>query len=152
MKQASSGLPSATAILAIVLAAFLAGCSTTRDHEEEFLDAEKAAALVGKLDEALIGTSGPDQVEDAIETLDEQTQSDPPLVRELAGEPPSLPASSDIFERIRDGLQLADVEHDSIDKEQSSVLLCLRVFPTLFVVIIGPKCTTARRFVAGEAI
>ena len=119
MKHASSRLPSATAILAIVLAAFLAGCSTTRDHEEEFLDAEKAAALVGKLDEALIGTSGPDQVEDAIETLDEQTQSDPPLVRELAGEPPSLPASSDIFERIRDGLQLADVDHESIDKEQS---------------------------------
>ena len=50
MKHASSRLPSATAILAIVLAAFLAGCSTTRDHEEEFLDAEKAAALVGKLE------------------------------------------------------------------------------------------------------
>jgi membrane-bound lytic murein transglycosylase D len=119
MKQARSGLPSGTAILAIALATFLAGCSTTRHHEEEFLDAEKAAALVGKLDEALIGTSGPDQVEDAIETLDEQTQSEPPLVRELAGEPPSLPASSDIFERIRDGLQLADVDHESIDREQS---------------------------------
>ncbi len=117
MIQTCSRLPY-PAILAILLAAFTAGCSTTRPTEETFLDTEKAAALVGKLDEALIGTSGPDQVEDAIETLDQQTESDPPLVRELAGAPPSLPVPSDLFDRIRDGFLLSDVEHGSIDKEQ----------------------------------
>jgi len=96
------------------------GCSTHRAAEEDFpLDSEKAAALVGKLDEALIGTSGPAQVEDAIEALDAQTEADPPLVRLLGEKPPALPAPSDLFERIRDGFALSDVEHASIDKEQN---------------------------------
>ena len=119
MNQIQGTLPKYAAILAIAVAAFAAGCSSTRPVEEEFLDTEKAAALVGKLDEALIGTSGPDQIEDAIETLDAQTESNPPLVRELGANPPSLPAPSDLFERIRDGFVLGDVEHDSIDKEES---------------------------------
>lgn len=119
MNQIQGTLPKYAAILAIAVAAFAAGCSSTRPAEEEFLDTEKAAALVGKLDEALIGTSGPDQIEDAIETLDAQTESNPPLVRELGANPPSLPVPSDLFERIREGFTLADVEHESIDKEQS---------------------------------
>ncbi len=110
---------SGAAALLIALATFVAGCSSTPEVEESLLDSEKAAALVGKLDEALIGTSGPAQIEDAIETLDERTESEPPLVRELGANPPSLPAPSDIFERIRDGFTLADVDHPSVDKEQS---------------------------------
>lgn len=108
------------AALLMALAAFVAGCTSTPKVEEEWLlDSEKAAALVGKLDEALIGTSGPAQIEDAIEALDQRTESEPPLVRELGANPPSLPAPSDLFERIRDGFALADVDHPSIDKEQA---------------------------------
>lgn len=108
------------AVLLLTLAAFGAGCTSTPPVEDEsLLDSEKAAALVGKLDEALIGTSGPEQIEDAIETLDAQTESDPPLVREIGATPPTLPAPSDLFERIRDGFALSDVDHPWIDKEQS---------------------------------
>lgn len=112
-------LPSTTVVLALTLATLLAGCGTTKHQEQPFLDSEKAAALVGKLDEALIGTSGPAQVEEAIEALDERTESEPPLVRELGANPPSLPAPSDLFERIRDGFQLADVDHESVDAEEA---------------------------------
>lgn len=109
-----------TTVLLLALAAFVAGCTSTPVEEESLLDSEKAAALIGKLDEALIGTSGPEQIEDAIETLDAQTESDPPLVRALGvTSPPSLPAPSDLFERVRDGFAFRDVDHPSIDKEQS---------------------------------
>jgi membrane-bound lytic murein transglycosylase D len=106
------------AALLVALAVFVAGCSSTPETQDSLLDNEKAAALVGKLDEALIGTAGPQQVEDAIEALDLQTESEPPLVRELGARPPSLPAPSDLFERIRDGFALSDVDHPSIDAEQ----------------------------------
>lgn len=119
MIQLAKRLPSSTVVVTLALAAFLAGCSTPRHQEEPFLDSEKAAALVGKLDEALIGTSGPAQVEEAIEALDERTESEPPLVRELGANPPSLPAPSDLFERIRDGFQFADVAHPSVDSEEA---------------------------------
>src|SRR5690606_36350434 len=90
-----------TTVLLLALAAFVAGCTSTPIEEESLLDSEKAAALIGKLDEALIGTSGPEQIEDAIETLDAQTESDPPLVCALGvTSPPSLPAPSDLFERV----------------------------------------------------
>src|SRR5690606_28743990 len=109
----------ATALL-IALTAFAVGCTSTPEVDDDYpLDSEKAAALVGKLDEALIGTSGPTQIEEAIETLDAQTESDPPLVRQLGATPPTLPAPSDLFERIRDGFALEDVDDPSIDKEQS---------------------------------
>lgn len=109
----------ATALL-IALTAFAVGCTSTPEVDDDYpLDSEKAAALVGKLDEALIGTSGPTQIEEAIETLDAQTESDPPLVRQLGATPPTLPAPSDLFERIRDGFVLEDVDDPSIDKEQS---------------------------------
>lgn len=119
MSQVRGRLPAYAAVLTIALTAFLAGCSTTPQPQESFLDSDKAAALVGKLDEALIGTSGPDQIEDAIETLDAQTESDPPLVRALGATPPTLPAPSDLFERIRDGFSIVDVDHPSVDKEES---------------------------------
>jgi len=113
-------LPWCAAVLAVALSVLASGCSTNRPADEESpLDSEKAAALVGKLDEALIGTSGPAQVEDAIETLDAQTETDPPLVRLLGEKPPALPAPSDLFERIRDGFALSEVDHPSIDKEQN---------------------------------
>ncbi len=110
-----------TAALLLALAGFVAGCTSTPVEEESsLLDSEKAAALIGKLDEALIGTSGPEQIEDAIETLDARTESDPPLVRALGATPrPTLPAPSDLFERIRDGFAFVDVDHPSIDKQQS---------------------------------
>jgi membrane-bound lytic murein transglycosylase D len=120
MSQVPGALPRYAAILTMALSALAAGCSTNRPVEDEFpLDTEKAAALVGKLDEALIGTSGPDQIEDAIETLDAQTEGDPPLVRQLGATPPALPTPSDLFERIREGFVINDVSHPSIDKEET---------------------------------
>lgn len=120
MKKKSGAARTAGAALLGALATFLAGCaSTSKVDEESLLHNEKAAALIGKLDEALIGTSGPEQIEDAIETLDQRTESDPPLVRQLGANPPTLPAPSDLFERIRDGFALEDVDDPSIDREQS---------------------------------
>lgn len=107
------------AVLLTALATFVAGCTSTPVEEESLLDSDKAAALIGKLDEALIGTSGPEQIEDAIETLDARTESDPPLVRALGATPPTLPAPSDLFERVRDGFAFKDVDHPSIDKQQT---------------------------------
>ena len=58
-----------------------------------------------------IGISGPEQIEDAIETLDAQTESRPPLVSGIGGTRcRSLPAG-DLFERIRTGFVLDDVDH-----------------------------------------
>jgi membrane-bound lytic murein transglycosylase D len=120
MSQVRGTLPAYAAVLTIAFTAFLTGCSTTPEPQDDsFIDSDKAAALVGKLDEALIGTSGPDQIEDAIETLDAQTESDPPLVRVLGATPPTLPAPSDLFERIRDGFSIVDVDHPTIDKEEN---------------------------------
>ncbi|MFO7306662.1 MAG: LysM peptidoglycan-binding domain-containing protein [Gammaproteobacteria bacterium] len=119
MKKKSGAASTIGTITLLVLALLAAGCaSTKRTDEESPLYSDKAAELIGKLDEALIGTSGPEQVEDAIETLDQRTQSDPPLVRELGASPPSLPAPSDLFERIRAGFALEDVDHPSVDKEE----------------------------------
>jgi membrane-bound lytic murein transglycosylase D len=113
------GLLRASAVVA-TLAACIAGCTSAPQVEDNsFLESEKATALAGKLDEALIGTSGPEQIEDAIETLDAKTAADSPLVRELGATPPALPAASDLFERIRDGFSLSDVEHPSVDVEES---------------------------------
>lgn len=111
-------LPSVAMLLVGAVAALVSGCSTTRPSEDSFLDTERATALVEKLDEALIGMEGPDQVEDAIETLDARTENQPALVRLLGANPPSLPDHDDLFERIRSGFALQDVDHPSIDAEQ----------------------------------
>ena len=102
-----------------VFAAFISGCtSTPAALDESLAPSDKATALVSKLDEALIGTYGPKQVEEAIETLDSRTQSDSPLVRELGGIPPTLATPADLFDRIRAGFGMTDVNHPTVDAEE----------------------------------
>jgi membrane-bound lytic murein transglycosylase D len=112
-------VPALQALLAAALTLVMAGCSHTRIASEADDESEFAAEeIVGNLDEASIGTAGPDQIEDAIEALDAQTESLPPLVRELGSTPPpTLPGPSDLFDRIRAGFALNDVDHASVDAE-----------------------------------
>ncbi len=72
-------------------------------------------ATITKIDEAGIGGSGPEQVEEAIETLDAQTG--PRLVREIGTDGAPLPEAGDLFERIRKGYPLTDVDHPSVEAE-----------------------------------
>lgn len=100
-------------------AVFAAGCSHfgANDEREEH-DPVQMVELdpgIGKIDEAAIGTSGPEQIEDAIEALD--AQGGPRLVRELGPDGAPLPEAGDLFERIRKGYALDDVEHPSVDLE-----------------------------------
>ncbi|HEY4367228.1 MAG TPA: LysM peptidoglycan-binding domain-containing protein [Steroidobacteraceae bacterium] len=75
--------------------------------------------VVTKVDEAQIKSAGPAQIEDAIEALDAETQGKGPLVRELApGAAASSSAPSDLFERIRTGFALSDMDDDAIDSEE----------------------------------
>lgn len=109
------------ALFAAALACAVAGCSHTRvapGAEEQEPELAAAEEVIENLDEASIGTAGPDQIEDAIETLDAQTESLPPLVRELGASPvPTLAGPSDLFDRIRTGFTLSDVDHASVDAE-----------------------------------
>ncbi|PZN32506.1 MAG: lytic transglycosylase [Proteobacteria bacterium] len=101
--------------LAAAFLVFTAGCShlaTTDESEPE----DDLARL--KLDEADIGTLGPEQIEQAIEALDAQTRDAPKLV----GEPgettaDAQPEHSDLFERIRAGFQLSDVDHPQVERQ-----------------------------------
>ena len=110
------------AILATTLAVLTAGCShlgsNTSDEDDadsvEFVELDPA---ITKLDEAAIGVSGPEQIEEAIETLDNQNGNGPRLVRELGEDGAALPEGGDLFERIRKGYTLSDVEHPSVDLE-----------------------------------
>lgn len=118
------------ALYAFWLAAFAlfsAGCSHTPSSD---MDAENAEAefLVDesepsdedlKRDEADIGTLGPAQVEDAIETLDAQTEAQPALVSDLASPVNGRAAGANIFDRIRSGFILTDVDHEAIERELS---------------------------------
>ena len=124
MVEASSTRAGLYAILAAA-AIITAGCSTVATVPEEE-DAQDADALVEeveldpaitKVDEADIGVSGPEQIEEAIETLDAQTESSPPLVSSSGGVSTS-PAVGDLFERIRSGFVIEDVDHDAIDREE----------------------------------
>ena len=104
----------------LAAAAFIAaGCSTvatvpededTQDDEALVEEVELDPAAT-KIDEADIGVSGPEQIEEAIETLDAQTESSPPLVSSSGGVS-AAPAVGDLFERIRTGFVIEDVEHD----------------------------------------
>jgi len=116
------------ALHAAWLAAFAlltAGCShiaptsETEEVEEEvdLASANEAPDEDLKLDEADIGTSGPDQIEDAIETLDAQTEGRPALVSSLDSNPAAVAAGADVFERIRQGFVLTDVDHEMVDRE-----------------------------------
>lgn len=109
----------------LAAAAFItAGCTqlATVPEEEDAQDEETVEAVeldpaVTKLDEADIGVSGPEQIEEAIETLDAQTESRPPLVSGTDGAA-AAPAAGDLFERIRSGFVIEDVEHATIEREE----------------------------------
>ena len=113
------------AILATTLvvpwAVFLAGCNHTPSSDLESAGEEDPVQMVEldpsitKLDEAAIGVSGPEQIEEAIEALDAQTG--PRLVRELGQDGAPTAEAGDLFERIRKGYLLSDIEHPSIDME-----------------------------------
>lgn len=114
-------------LYAILAAAALiaAGCSqlATVPEDEDPQDDEAIVEeveldpAVTKVDEADIGVSGPEQIEEAIETLDAQTESRPPLVSSSGGVN-TTPSVGDLFERIRSGFVIEDVEHDAIDREE----------------------------------
>ena len=99
-----------------------AGCSHTptdsaSSEAEPFAGDEYLSDGDLKLDEADIGSLGPGQIEDAIETLDAQTQGRPALVSGLGSSVDTRDAGADIFERIRGGFALVDVDHQSVDHE-----------------------------------
>jgi membrane-bound lytic murein transglycosylase D len=111
------------AILATTLAVLTAGCShlgssaAREDGEDEALEMIELDPAITKLDEAAIGISGPEQIEEAMEALD--AQGGPRLVRQLGPDGAPLPEAGDLFERIRKGYALADVDHPSVDLEVS---------------------------------
>jgi membrane-bound lytic murein transglycosylase D len=98
-----------------------AGCShsptAALDADAEFYDGEQFTDGDLKLDEADIGTLGPSQIEDAIEALDARTGA--PLVSGAGSNIGAIPPSGDIFDRIRGGFGLTDVDHESIAQELS---------------------------------
>jgi membrane-bound lytic murein transglycosylase D len=114
-------------LYAILAAAAIiaAGCSTVgtvRDgedarDEEALVEEVELDPTITKIDEADIGVAGPEQIEEAIETLDAQTESSPPLVSSSGGVSTG-PAVGDLFERIRSGFVIEDVDHDSVDREE----------------------------------
>ena len=115
------------AIFAAV-ALIAAGCShvptapAEEDQQAEALDEEAIEEVeldpaITKLDEADIGVSGPEQIEDAIETLDAQTESSPPLVSSSNGATAAAPSAGDLFQRMRAGFVLDDVEHATVERE-----------------------------------
>ena len=117
------------AILA-ALAIIAAGCSHVAtvpeaddpdQMDQQQADEDSVATVeldpaVTKLDEAEIGVSGPEQIEEAIETLDAQTESSPPLVSGIGGTV-AAPSSGDLFERIRTGFLIEDVDHATVERE-----------------------------------
>ncbi len=113
----ASALP---AFLAMTFAVLTAGCSHLASNAEGDEDDEDSVEFVEldptitKLDEAAIGVSGPEQIEEAIEALD---QTGPRLVRELGQDGAPVPEGGDLFERIRKGYTLSDVDHPSVDVE-----------------------------------
>ena len=124
------------AVFASAFALFAAGCShvatTAKPDTDKLARAEAVEAadqadpgvdegtdddVVSKVDEAQIGTSGPAQIEAAIEALDAQGKR--PLVRGVEpGSSTNANAGGDLFERIRTGFTLEDVDQDAIDREE----------------------------------
>ena len=84
--------------------------------DEETIEEVELDPAITKLDEADIGVSGPEQIEDAIETLDAQTESSPPLVSGIGGTV-AAPSAGDLFERMRAGFVLDDVDHATVERE-----------------------------------
>jgi membrane-bound lytic murein transglycosylase D len=108
------------AIFATAVALLTAGCSSNapvpEDPDEELVDFVEVDPAITKLDEAEIGTSGPEQIEDAFATLDAQTESQPPLVSGIGGVS-TVATAGDLFDRIRAGFTLADIDHASVERE-----------------------------------
>ncbi|HEU4601148.1 MAG TPA: LysM peptidoglycan-binding domain-containing protein [Steroidobacteraceae bacterium] len=118
------------AIFALAALSMIAGCSHTVPKADDLSSAEASAEAVdeadrgdevaGKVDEADIGTLGPAQIENAMEALDQQTESEPRLVRPLGDNTAEAAApDSDLFERIRKGFTLAEIDHEWIDREEA---------------------------------
>ena len=108
---------------AAVFVLLAAGCShvpttTTTDSDETAVITPEEMAQAGiKVDEADIGTSGPEQIEAAIEALDAQTRGDRPLVTTLGASNAPGDATADLFDRMRTGFDIADVDHEWVDQE-----------------------------------
>ncbi len=97
-------------VVLVTLVSVMGGCTSTPKVED--------VPFENPLDEAGIGISGPEQIEDAIETLDDQSESESPLVRELGVAPAPASAPGDLFERIRQGFTLRDVDHPWVEQEE----------------------------------
>lgn len=114
---------STPALLAAFIAAFAlygAGCSQmTRPDSDTLADADTdGPSAPNKVDEADIGVAGPSQIEDAIEALDARA-GEQSLVREVGAGASNDTDPADLFERIRTGFQLADMDRDEIDREEA---------------------------------
>ena len=115
---------------AVVAALFAAGCShiptttttstsTSTDSEESAVVTREEMAKAGiKLDEADIGTSGPEQIEAAIEALDAQTRTGRPLVTASGASNAPGDGNMDLMDRMRAGFDLRDVDHEWVDQEE----------------------------------
>jgi membrane-bound lytic murein transglycosylase D len=114
----------ATALSAVFATVLMAGCThlgPKADDDDDAADEEAVEMVeldptVTKVDEAAIGVSGPEQIEEAIETLDAQPDR-PRLVRERGQDSAPVPEGGDLFARIRQGYLIADVDHPSVDIE-----------------------------------
>lgn len=106
---------------AAVFALLAAGCSnvpTVVNSEEAAVVTREEMAKAGiKLDEADIGTSGPEQIEAAIAALDEQTRVGRPLVTASGASDAPGDGNMDLMDRMRAGFDLADVDHEWVDVE-----------------------------------
>jgi membrane-bound lytic murein transglycosylase D len=119
---------STPALLAALIAAFVllsAGCSqmtrSSADSGETVVDADMDAdgpSAPNKVDEADIGVAGPSQIEDAIEALDARADGQS-LVREVVDGDSNDNDPADLFERIRSGFQLEDMDRAEIDREEA---------------------------------
>jgi len=137
MILASRATTALYAVIAAALALLNAGCShvapiaddadevlvaadgeVDRDAEGNPVDTSLEPAGPDKVDEAQIGSAGPAQIEQAIEALDARTQGQRPLVTELGAAGAATATVPDLFDRIRRGFVLTDVDHPVIDQEQ----------------------------------
>lgn len=106
---------------AAVFALLAAGCSnvpTVVNSEEAAVVTREEMAKAGiKLDEADIGTAGPEQIEAAIAALDEQTRGGRPLVTASGASNAPGDGNMDLMDRMRAGFDIADVDHEWVDTE-----------------------------------
>ena len=87
-----------------------------RDDEMRSKTVELDPAIT-KLDEADIGVSGPEQIEEAIETLDAQTESRPPLVSELGRTARRCPTAATCSSASAAASRSSDVDHAAVERE-----------------------------------